>query len=195
MDMLVATPGALGVIHPGVEIEAVDANDQPVPAGTDGILRVRTQTSVGAYLGDPAFSARVFRDGWVYLGDTGAVSPNGTVSLAGRVGEVINSGGTKVSPQAIEDVLLALPWVKEAAAFGMPDGLGVTRVWAAIVPNGAVDAEAMHAHCKAQLQERAPAWIMQVDALPRNANGKVVREDLKRIAIAAQQRQSTTTLQ
>jgi long-chain acyl-CoA synthetase len=194
MERLAGIPGALGFLHPGIEVEAVDANDVPVPPGTDGILRVRTRTSAGAYLGDPALSDRVFRNGWTYLGDTGAVSREGLVTLAGRVGEIINSGGNKVSPQAIEDVLLALPWVREAAAFGMPDGLGVTRVWAAIVPNGDVDSEMTHAHCRQQLQDRAPAWIMQIAALPRNANGKVVREELKRIAILAQQKQATTTV-
>jgi acyl-CoA synthetase (AMP-forming)/AMP-acid ligase II len=171
-------------VFPGVEVQAVDADDQPLPPGTEGVLRVRSGGCAGAYFDAPAASALVFRDGWVYPGDVGTVAPDGLVTLAGRPSEVINQGGVKVLPQLVEDVLLSVPEIGEAAAFGVPDDMGITRVWAAIVPNGRVDMSAVHALCRERLRMRAPTSILQMEALPRNEAGKVLRDVLRKRAMA-----------
>jgi len=140
-------PGAVGYLYPGVEAQAVDAHDMPLPPGTEGTLRVRSAGCADAYFGDPAATARVFRGGWVYPGDVGTVARDGLLTVKGRSSEVINQGGMKVAPQVIEEVLLSVPEIGEAAAFGVPDALGVTRIWAAIVLNGPVDMSAVQALC------------------------------------------------
>jgi long-chain acyl-CoA synthetase len=180
------SPGATAVIgpdHPGVTIEAVDADDRPLPPGAEGILRIRSANCIDGHLWDAAASPdRAFRNGWFYCGDTGAVSEDGLLSVAGRVGEFINSGGRKISPLVIEEVLLSLPQIREAAAFGAPDKMGVVQIWAAIVADSQVETATLRALCRARLAERSPKFIIQMKELPRYANGKVVREELIRFA-------------
>ena len=178
-------PGAVGYVHAGMEVEAVDEGDRTLPPNTAGILRIRGANVIAGYVGDTAVSATVFRDGWFYCGDVGAVSPEGLVTVHGRNNDFINAGGNKVSPKVIEDVLLSLPQVTDAAAFGVPDRMGVVQIWAAIVPAKPVDPTALLGLCRERLADKAPKFLIQVKALPRNANGKIVRADL--IRFAAQQ--------
>jgi len=190
MAALIDRPGAVGYVHAGVEIEAVDADDKPLPPGSEGILRVRSDTCVDGYVDLAASSTGAFKGGWFYPGDVGTVSGDGLLTLAGRASEVINSGGVKVSPQVIEDVLLSLPEIRDAAAFGAPDAGGITQIWAAIVPNGPVNAPTLRAACFERLLERAPRRFLRVKRIPRNAAGKILRGELTRMAIAAQARRA-----
>jgi acyl-CoA synthetase (AMP-forming)/AMP-acid ligase II len=188
METLEGRSTAVGFLAPGVEVEAVDDNDRSLPAGSEGVLRIRGETCVHAYLGNPADSAEVFRNGWFYPGDVGSVSVDGLLSITGRTSEFINAGGTKVSPQVIEEVLLALDPVVDAAAFGVPDGSGLMQIWAAIVAEGPVDGAVLSARCRERLHERAPRHIVKVGALPRNEGGKVVRGRLVEMVMAARNR-------
>jgi acyl-coenzyme A synthetase/AMP-(fatty) acid ligase len=181
-------PGAVGYLYPGVDAQAVDADDRPLPPGTEGALRVRSAGCVNAYVGDPAASAGVFRSGWVYPGDVGSVAADGMLIVTGRSNEVINQGGNKVNPQVIEEVLLSVPGISEAAAFDVPDALGVARIWAAIVPSGSVDMDAVRALCRERLRQNAPRSYLKLKALPRNGFGKVLRAQLKQKAISARAR-------
>jgi acyl-coenzyme A synthetase/AMP-(fatty) acid ligase len=184
MRALAGNPGAVGYVLPGVEVEAVDANDRPVTAGTEGLLRIRSVHCVSSYVGDPDATASAFRNGWFYPGDIGSVSVDGLMRVAGRASEIINSGGDKIAPQLIEDVLSKLHGVKEVAAFGVPGLAGVTEVWAAIVANGTINADALVALCRDKLRIMTPRRLMRVDAIPRNENGKVQRDVLAKMAIA-----------
>jgi long-chain acyl-CoA synthetase len=94
------------------------------------------------------------------------------------------AGGNKVSPQVIEDVLLSLPQVTEAAAFGVPDRMGVVQIWAAIVAATPVDMAVLQAARRAKLADKAPKFALQVKGLPRNANGKILRTELIAFATA-----------
>jgi acyl-coenzyme A synthetase/AMP-(fatty) acid ligase len=180
------TQGAVGYLHAGMQVQAVDADDRPLPPNTEGILRIRGANVVDSYVGDKTASAAVFRDGWFYCGDTGAVSPEGLLTVSGRTTDFINAGGNKVSPQVIEDVLLSLPQVSEAAAFGVPDQMGVVQIWAAIVAAMPVDMAVLQAACRAKLADKAPKFVLQVKGLPRNANGKILRTELIAFATARQ---------
>ena len=184
------SPGAVGYVHPGVDVQAVGDDDQPLPLGTIGTIRVRSGNCVTGYLDDPEVSARVFKDGWFYPGDFGKVTPDGMLIIAGRASELINSGGVKVSPHVIEDALLTLPGVTEAAAFGVPDALGVTQIWAAVVSNGPVEDAALAALCRGKLQSYPPKAVIRVKDLPRNDNGKVIRDELVKLALVQQQQRA-----
>ena len=179
-------PGAAGFIAPGVEVQAVDGEGRPLPPGTEGALRIRSENCVAAYLGDAEASAATFRDGWFYPGDIGSVSDNGMLSLAGRSGELINAGGVKTSPQAIEEVVLMHPDVRDAAAFAVQKAAtGAQEIWVAIVQDKPVDTKALRALCVEKLGGKAPKSFLLVKALPRNENGKVLRDKLARMAGSA----------
>jgi acyl-coenzyme A synthetase/AMP-(fatty) acid ligase len=179
-------PGSVGFIAPGVEVQAVDADHRPLPAGAEGTIRIRSGNCIDSYRGDAEATAKSFKDGWFYPGDVGSVSGNGFLAISGRTGEMINAGGVKVSPQSIEDVVLMNQDVSEAAAFSMTHAAtGVQEIWAAIVQKNPVDMDALHSFCVQRLGQRAPRSILLVKALPRNENGKVLRDQLIKLAASA----------
>ena len=170
-------PGAVGFVNPDVTVEAVGPGDRPLPAGSEGVLRLRSPLAVTGYAGAAAGAVASFRDGWFYSGDVGTVWPDGMLSLAGREGDVINCAGVKISAHAVEAALLGLPDVSDAAAFGVPDRLGLVQLWAAIVAARPIGAAELNAFCAARLPGQAPCMILQMTALPRTETGKV-RKDL-----------------
>ena len=181
--LISAEPTAVGFIYPGVQVQVVDESGRLVRQGEEGILRVRSPMCADSYLDDPVRSAEVFRDGWVYPGDVVTIEANGLLVLGSRASEVINSGGNKISPHVIEEILLASPQVKDCAAFGAPDSTGIPRIWAAIVADPDLDIPALRAMCNDRLGSKAPQYYLRVSQLPRNANGKVVRDELRKLAM------------
>lgn len=177
MSDLEGKPDAVGFVVPGMEVEAVDEDDRVLAPGTVGALRIRGDTLAGGYAGDDGATAKAFRAGWFYPGDLGSVTEDGLLSITGRASDVINIGGNKVSARVIEDALLQVPGVADAAAFGMPDSHGIPSIWAAIVANGAVPQDALDATCRG-LGFAAPKRIVRVAELPRNENGKLLRGEL-----------------
>ncbi|MBS0644546.1 MAG: long-chain fatty acid--CoA ligase [Proteobacteria bacterium] len=176
-------PGAVGYVWPGVEAEAVDEAGVPLPPGTAGRLRIRSPMNATGYFDSDPNRAEQFRDGWFYSSDVGAVWPDRMLTLNGRMNEVINAGGTKVHPQVIEAALLKLPTVLDAAAFGVPDATGVTRIQAAIVARTHIEDAVLSAFCQRMLGPLAPVGILQMKALPRNESGKILRDRLVDIAL------------
>ena len=178
--------GAVGFPFADVDVDIVDDDERPLPPGHEGRVRVRSAHAATHYHDNAALSAQVFRDGWVYTNDVGIQDADGALRLMGRADDVINCNGVKVHPQAIEDVLLTLADLREVAVFGAPDAQGLVVLCAAIVPNRPINAQAFHERCRARLKGQAPVFIMHVEALPRNAMGKVLRTELARRALAAQ---------
>ena len=182
MALIEDIPGAVGMLHPGVRAEAVDEADRPLPPGTEGLLRVRTPGQATGYRHDPVATARHFREGWFYTGDLGRVTAEGVLIVTGRAGDVINLSGRKVAPGPIEMALEEWPEVREAAAFAVPGANEVVELWAAVVVEGQLDTTALAAHLRQRLGPNAPQYLLQVTALPRNANGKLLRQDLAALA-------------
>jgi acyl-coenzyme A synthetase/AMP-(fatty) acid ligase len=173
--------GAAGYVWPGRQVEAVDDQDVPLPPGEFGRLRILCDDmALGYYAGQKEDTS--FRDGWFYTGDIAAIGADGLVRLRGREADLINMGGVKIDPVTIESVLLSLPGILDAAAFGVPDSAGLDQVWAAIVPVMPIDAGAL-GQLRAHLPVlHRPATILQLKALPRNANGKIQRDVLTALA-------------
>jgi acyl-CoA synthetase (AMP-forming)/AMP-acid ligase II len=183
-DKLTGIPLGVGEILPWVEVQAVDASNMPLPPGTEGLLRIRSPDAVAGYFDDEDATQDAFRDGWFYPGDIGSVTPEGVLIVTGRTGDFINHGGVKVNPRLIEDVLMSLPRVNQAVAFGVPDADGLAQIWAAIVPEAPIEAAVLNRLCAEKLGAKAPKFILQMKDLPRNENGKVVTSVLVDYAAA-----------
>jgi acyl-coenzyme A synthetase/AMP-(fatty) acid ligase len=175
--------GSAGYIRPWVEMEAVDAAGQPVPLGTDGILRARSP-EMASYASDAGDTVEMFKDGWFYPGDVGRIFPDGLVVITGRTNEVINRGGVIVAPEVIEEVLRLDPTVKDVAVVGVPNAAGLEEIWAAVVSDSPVDANAIAGRARDKLNEKVPDRILRIDTVPRNENGKITRNALREQLIA-----------
>jgi len=176
-------PGAVGFVAPDVTVEILDEAGRQVPDSTEGIVRLRSPYSVSGYLGDAEETAKVFRNGWFYPGDIGRVTRENLLVISGREKEILNLGGAKLRPQSIEQALASFPGVVEAAAFGVTDRLGIDEPWAAIVCGSKLDENELRAHCRQLLPgAHVPVRFVTVDALPRNATGKLDRTRLVELA-------------
>ena len=175
-----SVPQAVGYIVPDVELEIVDEAGAALPAGSEGLIRLRTPM-----LRMNASAARSARlaDGqadWFYPGDVGRVTENGMLCVTGRNSDVINSGGVKVSAAKIEEVVQALPEIRDSGACGIAGPSGIEELWLAVVAAGEVDAAAIKRHLREHKDVGlAPAQVVVVEELPRSDLGKLQRFRLK----------------
>jgi malonyl-CoA/methylmalonyl-CoA synthetase len=177
-------PGAVGRELPGVEVDIVDDTGRPVEAGQPGELRVRTAQMFSGYNRDPDGTAASFdAQGRFRTGDVGARDAGGVVRLYGRTSiDIIKSGGYKLSALEIEAALADHPGVAEVAVLGTPDPIWGERVTAYVVarPGADVTLEGLQAFARGRLAGyKLPRALRRVDALPRNAMGKVQKQKLK----------------
>jgi len=167
-----------GWFVPWVEAQALDDDGRVLPPGERGSLRYRGVGFAEGYVDDPEASARAFRDGWFWPGDAGRIDRRGLLFVEGRVDDLVNLGGAKIAPSAVEQVLETHPAVVEAAAFGAKSAQGAVRLYAAVVTRSPVEERALIEHCKAKLGAMSPSRIFTMAALPRNENGKLQRREL-----------------
>jgi malonyl-CoA/methylmalonyl-CoA synthetase len=182
--------GTVGGPFPGQEARVVDVRTrQPLPPGEIGEIEVRGPHVFNGYWNRPEATAEAFTpDDWFKTGDLGWCSDDGYFTITGRARELIISGGYNVYPREVEDVLETHPDVAEAAVVGMPDSDLGEQVVAVIVPvkGHTPNAADIIAFCREQLASyKKPRQVIFVDALPRNALGKVQKpvlvEQLKSI--------------
>ena len=159
------------------QVEVVDAAGGPVPLGQAGQLRIRSALAASGYLGTGA-EGTAFRDGCFYPGDLAVQHADGTFSLEGRAGEVMNLGGVKIDPASIDDALQALPGVEDAAVFHVASRLGADLPVVALVGDATVDLALVAAAFRSAAQGISLEAIFAVAAIPRSPMGKVRREEL-----------------
>ncbi len=171
-------PSSVGTPLPSVEVQLVGENGKPVAAGTPGEIEVRGPSVFAEYWGQPDATRNAFRDGWFRTGDT-AVVENGVYRILGRTNiDILKTGGHKVSALEIEEALRKHPAVAECAIVGVPDPEWGERVAAAVVLNGgdALDLPSLRTWAKELLAAyKLPSRLLLLDALPRNAMGKVIK--------------------
>jgi acyl-CoA synthetase (AMP-forming)/AMP-acid ligase II/thioesterase domain-containing protein/acyl carrier protein len=170
-------PGSVG-LPAGPEVAVVDAEGRPVAPGETGEVVVRGPNVFDGYEDDPAANALAFRDGWFRTGDLGRFDEEGYLFLRGRVKELINRGGQKVSPLEVEEALLDHPAVAEAAAFPAPHPTLGEAVMAAVVPRpGPAPAErALRSHVAERLAPwKVPQRVAVLPEIPKGATGKIQR--------------------
>jgi acyl-CoA synthetase (AMP-forming)/AMP-acid ligase II len=174
---------SLGRPIPNVELCIVGEDGAVLPPGREGIVKLRAPWQVNEYVGDPALSATVFRDGWFYPGDLGYVSESGELTITGRVNEQLNIGGEKLNPTVIDTAILAAPGIKDAACFARRNAQGVDQLEAVIAVSGPMELPAILATLARQLAARferphIPRKIYVMSELPRLPNGKIARQSL-----------------
>lgn len=171
-------PSSVGRAASGGAVRIATAEGEPLPAGTTGEVWMRSPTASRSYYGDADASARVFRDGWVRMGDLGYLDEDGYLYLVDRESDVVKSGAHKVSTLHVEEVVYEHPGVVEAAAFGVPHPALGTAVAVAVV--GGADHTELRAFLKTRLApHEQPHRLITLDALPRNHGGKVDKRALR----------------
>jgi acyl-CoA synthetase (AMP-forming)/AMP-acid ligase II len=162
----------------GPDIRIAGPEGQPVAPGAVGEVWLRGRTVVRGYLGDPKITAANFTDGWLRTGDLGALSEAGDLSIRGRIKELINRGGEKISPERVEGVLTGHPEILEVAVFGLPDKMYGETVAAVIVARGSTppSPEELTEFCRERLAPyEVPATFLQTSELPHTAKGSLDR--------------------
>lgn len=175
-------PGWVGSPIRGVTARLVDDDGSPVAADgeTIGELEVRSPTLFLGYLGRPEVTAEQYRsDGWFRTGDMASVDATGFHRIVGRrSADLIKSGGFRIGAGEIEGVLLAHPGVAEAAVVGVPDDDLGQRIEAFVVADGVGETELIDFVAGRLSVHKRPRRVHLVDALPRNAMGKVQKARL-----------------
>ncbi len=190
-------PGSSGRTVPYLEVRIVDGDGAAVPPGdtgeiavtaaTRGVWRDAWQPMLG-YWRRPAASRDAVRDGVLLTGDVGRLDHDGNLFVLDRKGNLITRGGANVYPAEVERVLRTLPEVAHSAVIGIPDVRLGERVAVAIecAPGTTLTRDTVVEHCRARLaRDKVPEVVVFVDALPRNAMGKVVLEPLREVIDAA----------
>lgn len=180
--------GSVGLPVQGVQVRVVDEAGAEVAAGVSGELQVQTPGMMSGYWGRPADTAAAFDGPWFRTGDVVVREADGYVRIVGRMStDIIKSGGFKLGAREIEDALLTCDGLEEVAVFGASDPEWGERVVAAVVtsPEAPTDDAALLAlvqqHVAGILADhKKPRDVMRVDALPRNALGKVQKVALRR---------------
>ena len=177
-------PGTVGFALSGVAARVVDENGRSVKSGTPGMLEIRGPNLFAGYWRAPEKTEAEFRDdGYFRTSDLATIDETGRLSILGRTHELIITGGFNVYPREVETALDSLPGIRESAVLGLPDREYGEVVAAAIVPDGAMPMPALgdiEAALAARLAGyKLPRQLRMVDALPRNAMGKVQKHRLR----------------
>jgi amino acid adenylation domain-containing protein len=170
-------PGSVGV-PTGPEVAVVSEDGQFLPRETQGEICIRGETVITAYEQDDEANSRAFHNGWLRTGDRGFFDADGYLRISGRLKEMINRGGEKVSPLEVEAALLRHAAIAEAAVFAVPHPtLGEDVAAAIVLQTGETIAGSDLRHwLRGSLTgTKIPQQIITVDALPRGPTGKVQR--------------------
>lgn len=168
-------PGCVGA-GTGVGIVILDEAGRMLPAGTQGEVCIRGDNVMHGYLNNAEANASSFCNGYFRTGDQGILDENGYLVLTGRLKELINRGGEKISPLEVDAILLEHPAVAEAVSFAAPDAKYGEEVHAAVVLKDPATPAEIQAFCKTRLADfKVPKVIHVADAVPRTATGKIQR--------------------
>lgn len=166
----------------GVDATILDEAGAILPAGERGEVAVRGPSIFDGYENNPAATAAAFSNGWFRTGDQGFLDADGYLWLTGRLKELINRGGEKISPLEIDDVLLRHPAVAEAVAFAAPHRTLGEEVHAAVVLRAEASERELRDHCAAALADfKVPRVIHILPEIPRGATGKLQRINMAKL--------------
>lgn len=173
---------SVGVALPCADIRVMDDDGRELPAGETGELWIGGPMVVPGYWDNPAATAASFTAGYWHSGDLGSIDAQGFVRVFDRKKDMLNRGGFKIYSVEVENTLMALSGVVEAAIVGRPCPVLGERVHAFLhAPGLAPDDERVRAHCRQHLADyKVPETVTWVPTpLPRNANGKLLKRQLR----------------
>jgi acyl-coenzyme A synthetase/AMP-(fatty) acid ligase len=174
-DMIAHIPNAVGFVAPGAEIQIVDAQDNAVPAGSEGFVRLRTRQFLLNFQIEDSST-------WYYPGDVGWLTEDGVLCIAGRKGDVINRGGVKLSVNDFEDFLRSCPGVKDAGVCTLMGASGFEEIWIGVVLDPLADIGALRQKIEANTNFGTNIdKLFVVAQIPRGALGKIQHDELKKM--------------
>jgi acyl-CoA synthetase (AMP-forming)/AMP-acid ligase II len=173
----VRKPGTVGVAAgPGVRV--IDEQGDPVPPGTTGEIAIRGENVTSGYEQNPKANAEAFVKGWFRTGDQGVMDRDGYLTITGRLKEIINRGGEKISPREVDEVIMDHQAVQQCVTFAVPhDKLGEDVAAAVVLREGATASEKdlRDFAAKRLADYKVPRRILIVTEIPKGATGKLQR--------------------
>ncbi|GLZ50157.1 long-chain-fatty-acid--CoA ligase [Actinomycetospora sp. NBRC 106375] len=180
--------GSVGTPMINVEVRVVDDAMEDVAPGEVGEIVYRGPLVMSGYWNKPEETAEAFRGGWFHSGDLVRQDPDGYYYVVDRKKDMIISGGENIYCAEVENVLAGHPQVADVALIGVPDDRWGETPLAVVVPKDPADPptlDALDEHCRSQLARyKRPRRLTLVDALPRNATGKVQKTVLREREVA-----------
>jgi acyl-CoA synthetase (AMP-forming)/AMP-acid ligase II len=170
-------PGTVGRAA-GPEIAILDEAGDPLPPGATGEIGIRGDNVMLGYENNPQANAEAFVNGWFRTGDQGVMDDEGYISITGRLKEIINRGGEKISPREVDEVLMDHTAVAQCVTFAMPHAkLGEEVAAAVVLREGAAATEKeLQYFLTARLADfKVPRKILIVPEIPKGATGKLQR--------------------
>ncbi len=177
-------PGTLGHPMPGVDVRLVNADGKDVPLGGEGEILLRGQNVCAGYWKKPEATKEAIRGGWFYTGDLGRLDEDGYLAIAGRLKDMIISGGINVYPAEIERIIEAHPDIVGAAVIGVPDPKWgeVGKAVIQLRPGATLSIKELNQFLSDKLGKfKLPRYLVIVEDLPRTpASGKIQKFILKK---------------
>jgi len=175
--------GSVGIAAPFNQMRIVREDGTDAPPNEVGEIVGRGPMLMAGYHGRPDLTAQAIRDGWLFTGDMGFVDEDGYLHLVDRKKDMIDSGGVKVYPKDVEEVVARHPAVREVAVFGIPDEKwGETPVAAVILHHpSAIDANTLRDWVNERVAARYQRLnrVLIVDDFPRSAAGKTLKREMR----------------
>jgi acyl-coenzyme A synthetase/AMP-(fatty) acid ligase len=179
-------PGSLGRLLPGYTAEVRDEADRELPAGREGRMWIEGPADMVGYWNDPGATAATIRDGWIDTGDVMSIDADGYLWFHGRRKQIIVHDGSNVTPQEVEEALLAHPAIENAAVVGMRDPLHGESIRAYLTIREGASRPAAHdltVFARGRIAAyKVPEEFVFLTEMPLNSTGKVDRVGLKRRA-------------
>jgi len=176
-------PGTVGPAA-GPEVSVMDEAGRHLEAGAVGEIVIRGDNVTDGYENNPEANAAAFTDGWFRTGDQGVMDEDGYVTITGRLKEIINRGGEKISPREVDEALMDHPAVGQVVTFALPHDMLGEEVAAAVVLREGMEAtaEEIREFGGSRLAGfKVPRTVLIVEEIPKGPTGK-----LKRIGMAEQ---------
>ena len=167
-----------------VQTRVVDDEMRDVAPGEIGEIVHRSPQLLSGYWRQPELSETAFAGGWFHSGDLGTIDADGFITVVDRKKDMIKTGGENVSSREVEEAIYAHPHVSEVAVIGLPDPHWIEAVTAFVVKRAGAEPSVadLEAHCAARLSGfKRPKRFVFVDDLPRNASGKILKRDLRKM--------------
>jgi long-chain acyl-CoA synthetase len=177
--------GSIGIPIANVEMSLQDESGKLLGANETGEICVRGGNVMMGYWNQPEETRKVFRDGWLLTGDVGHRDADGYYYITDRKKDMLLVNGINVYPREIEEVIYHFPGVKEAAVIGVPDSRRGEQpvAFVSAAEGQTVDERTLHEFIRSKLADyKVPKQIIFLAALPKNATGKILKTELRKLA-------------